>query len=122
MQQILELLLDNLEFIVVTIAGIVGRFIYKNNIDKADAIASLKSGVAAFFQDNPQIKTALSDGKISKDEWKILFSTVGPVAVGAATRGGAKVLKRWIDNGSVANKYIEAVARELSSEFGNTSS
>lgn len=115
MESVIELLGNNLEFIVVTLAGLVGSFVWRNSSNKKDAVASLKTGVAAFLQSNPGIKGSLLDGKVSSEEWTQMFTEVGPTAVGVATRGGAKVLKRW--TGPVANKYIEAVANGLASEF-----
>lgn len=117
--EILEKLLpfvgEHLPTIVATIFGLIGSLVYKGNADKEDAVASLKTGVLDFFQANPAVKATLADGKLDKEEWKMIFKAVGPAATTVATKGGAKVLKRW--TGPVANKYIEAVARELANEF-----
>lgn len=119
MDKVLEIILPflgaNIGTIAATIAGLIGMIVYKDKADKNDAIASLKTGVAHFFQANPVIKNSLSDGKISRSEWKLIFNGVGNQAIRVATRGGAKVLKRW--TGPVAEKYIEAVAREIAEEF-----
>lgn len=115
LEKLLPVIAEHLPTIVASIAGLIGALIYKGRADKDDAIASLKTGVAKFFQDNPEIKNSLADGKVTKDEWLSIFQGVGPTAVAAATKGGAKVLKRW--TGPVAEKYIEAVARELAAEF-----
>ncbi len=116
-EEILKLLVMNLETILVGIAGIVASFIYKNKADEADAIKSIRTGVADFFQNDPEMKAILADGKITPEEWALIFQRVGPIAASVATKGGAKVLKQW--TGPVANKYIEAVARELAVEFAD---
>lgn len=114
-----EFISNNFDTIVLTVAGIVVSLIYKGKADKDDAVASIKTGVAEFLRSNPQIKLALVDGKVSKEEWSDIFKSVGPEALRVATKGGAKILKRWIDKESVANKYIEAVTRELAVEFAD---
>ena len=114
-----EFISNNFDTIVLTIAGLVASLVYKGKADKDDAVASIKTGVAEFLRSNPEIKTALVDGKVSKDEWMTIFKSVGPEALRVATKGGSKILRRWIDKESVANKYIEAVTRELAVEFAD---
>lgn len=112
---LLPFLAEHLGTILGAIAALIGGFVYKDKLNKEDAVASLKTGVVSFYRDNPEIKLALSDGKITKEEWVMIFGKVLPVATTVATRGGAKVLKTW--TGPVAEKYIEAVAREIAEEF-----
>jgi len=114
-----EFISNNFDTIVLTVAGIVASLAYKGKADKEDAVASIKTGVAEFLRNNPEIKTALVDGKVSKEEWGTIFKSVGPEALRVATKGGSKILRRWIDKESVANKYIEAVTRELAVEFAD---
>lgn len=115
LQAVLPFILEHLPEILASIAALVGGWIYKDKANKDDAVASIKTGVIDFFQTNPEIKEALADGKITKEEWEIIFERTGPVAASVATKGGSKVLKRW--TGPVAKKYIEAVAREIAAEF-----
>jgi len=117
MEQILILISQNMEMIVTLILGLVGTFLYRNRDDKKDAVASLKSAAATYLRENPELKQTLSDGKITSEEWKAVFAKVGPDATGVATKAGAKVLNRWIGKEHVANKYIEAVTREMAKEF-----
>lgn len=112
-----QLLSQHLDTIIITIGTIIVGFIYKDKTDEADAVKSIRTGVAHFFQNHPEVKNILADGKIDSKEWAYIFQQVGPVAASAATKGGAKVLKRW--SGPVANKYIEAVAREIAVEFSD---
>ena len=125
MDTFLEILLpylaEHLGTVLAYLAAFVVSVIYRGKTNRDDAVASIKSGVADFFQDNPEIKNSLIDGKITREEWALIFTEVGPEAVRVATRGGSKILNRWIGKGSVAKKYIEAVARELSEEFKDES-
>jgi hypothetical protein len=117
LNMIIPFLAENLGVILASIVATILGLIYKGNENKKDAIESIRSAIAKFYQDNPEIKLSLLDGKIKKEEWEVLFTKVGPQAVRVATDGGAKVLKRWIEKETVAHKYIEAVAREIAEEF-----
>lgn len=121
LETILTVVANNLEMIVVGIVAIVARFIWKDKTAREDAVASIKTGVMEFLRENPQVKNALLDGKITKDEWKEIFAAVGPQATAVATGAGAKVLKKWLSDDekpSVGRKYIEAAVREIAKEFG----
>lgn len=120
MDKVLELLIANLDNIVLAVLAILGTFVFKNNTDVKDAVASIRTASQKAMRENPRFKEIIADGKISADEWKELFGMVGPEAIAVATKGGAKVLNRWLDKESVAHKYIELICKEIATEFGSS--
>jgi hypothetical protein len=71
LNMIIPFLAENLGVILASIVATILGLIYKGNENKKDAIESIRSAIAKFYQDNPEIKLSLLDGKIKKEEWEV---------------------------------------------------